>query len=59
MAWECSRALVFIERITAVLCAMEAHLGMSSLKCTPGMEVGMEPKGPLVGVPGLGSQVSN
>ena len=32
---------------------MEAHLGMSSLKWIPGTEVGIEPKGPLVEVPGL------
>ena len=52
-------AVVFIERMMASLSAMEAHLGMSSLKCTPGMAVGIDLKGPLVGVPGFGSHVSN
>src|SRR4029450_4537452 len=38
---------------------MLAQRGMSDEKCTPGIEVGMLPNGPLLGRPGFGSQVSN
>ena len=55
----CSLALVCIERTTASLSAIEAHLGRSSEKWLPGILVGMLLKGPPVVVPGLGSQVSN
>ena len=38
---------------------MLAQRGISEEKCTPGIEVGMLPNGPLVGRPGFGSHVSN
>src|SRR5947209_9042241 len=40
-------------------CANFAQRGISEEKWTPGIEVGMLGKGPLLGRPGLGSHVSN
>ena len=40
------RSFVFIERTTASWSAMLAHFGISSLKCTPGIFVGMLLNGP-------------
>ena len=41
------------------LSAMPAQRGKSEENWTPGIFVGMLPKGPPLGRPGLGSQVSN
>ncbi len=59
MACKCSLCLVCMQRITFSSWAMRAQRGISDEKCTPGMEVAMLPNGPLLGRPGLGSQVSN
>lgn len=45
--------------MTFSLSAIPAHRGISDEKCTPGIEVGILLNGPLLGRPGLGSQVSN
>ena len=48
-----------MERTTASLSAIEEQDGINSEKCTPGIFVGILLKGPPVGLPGFGSQVSN
>src|SRR5882724_9278653 len=59
MPCACSLGLVDIERTTASLSMIDAHLGISELICTPGTFVEIARKGPPESVPGLGSHVSN
>ena len=55
----CDPSFVFKDRMIAVCCRRDAILGISSDIRTPGTLVPMSRKGPPVGRPGLGSQVSN
>src|SRR5436190_16010374 len=48
-----------MQRTIFKCCAILAQRGINDEKCTPGIDVGILPNGPLVGRPGLGSQVSN